>query len=154
MVNRIFFLLLSAALGGAGYVEESVMPRLYREAPVNAIWEGSGNVICLDVLRAHQVADESLSGLTTGLSGEIRIGLMPTMTRSSLAPALTRFMAEHPNVDVRRYREDLYRTCLPIGQPGRAWCALVRTDAATPEAREDVDRRPRYVAASSTRCRS
>ncbi|MDX8152301.1 hypothetical protein SK069_11890 [Patulibacter brassicae] len=44
--------------------------------------------------------------------------------------------------DVRRYREDLYRTCLPIGQPGRAWCALVRTDAATPEAREDVDRRP------------
>jgi putative acyl-CoA dehydrogenase len=39
-------------LGGAGYVEESMLPRLYREAPVNAIWEGSGNVICLDVLRA------------------------------------------------------------------------------------------------------
>jgi putative acyl-CoA dehydrogenase len=39
-------------LGGNGYVEESMMPRLYREAPVNAIWEGSGNVICLDVLRA------------------------------------------------------------------------------------------------------
>jgi putative acyl-CoA dehydrogenase len=39
-------------LGGAGYVEESNLPRLYREAPVNAIWEGSGNVICLDVLRA------------------------------------------------------------------------------------------------------
>jgi len=39
-------------LGGNGYVEESVLPRLYREAPVNAIWEGSGNVICLDVLRA------------------------------------------------------------------------------------------------------
>ena len=39
-------------LGGNGYVEESGMPRLYREAPVNAIWEGSGNVICLDVLRA------------------------------------------------------------------------------------------------------
>jgi putative acyl-CoA dehydrogenase len=39
-------------LGGAGYVEESPLPRLYREAPVNAIWEGSGNVICLDVLRA------------------------------------------------------------------------------------------------------
>jgi putative acyl-CoA dehydrogenase len=39
-------------LGGAGYVEESILPRLYREAPVNAIWEGSGNVICLDVLRA------------------------------------------------------------------------------------------------------
>ncbi|WP_373185019.1 acyl-CoA dehydrogenase family protein [Halopseudomonas sp.] len=39
-------------LGGAGYVEENIMPRLYREAPVNSIWEGSGNVQCLDVLRA------------------------------------------------------------------------------------------------------
>ena len=37
--------------GGPGYIEESIMPRLYREAPVNSIWEGSGNVICLDVLR-------------------------------------------------------------------------------------------------------
>ncbi|GCE24753.1 acyl-CoA dehydrogenase [Dictyobacter alpinus] len=39
-------------LGGNGYVEESGMPRIYREMPVNAIWEGSGNVICLDVLRS------------------------------------------------------------------------------------------------------
>jgi putative acyl-CoA dehydrogenase len=39
-------------LGGNGYVEESTLPRLYREAPVNPIWEGSGNVMCLDVLRA------------------------------------------------------------------------------------------------------
>ena len=39
-------------LGGNGYVEESVMPRLYREMPLNSIWEGSGNVMCLDVLRA------------------------------------------------------------------------------------------------------
>lgn len=39
-------------LGGAGYVEESVMPRLLRESPLNSIWEGSGNVISLDVLRA------------------------------------------------------------------------------------------------------
>jgi putative acyl-CoA dehydrogenase len=39
-------------LGGNGYVEESGMPRLYREAPLNSIWEGSGNVMCLDVLRA------------------------------------------------------------------------------------------------------
>jgi len=41
-------------MGGAGYVEEFILPRLYREAPVNAIWEGSGNVQCLDVLRALQ----------------------------------------------------------------------------------------------------
>jgi putative acyl-CoA dehydrogenase len=39
-------------LGGNGYVEESIMPRLLRESPLNGIWEGSGNVICLDVLRA------------------------------------------------------------------------------------------------------
>ena len=39
-------------LGGTGYVEDSILPRLYREAPVNSIWEGSGNVQCLDVLRA------------------------------------------------------------------------------------------------------
>jgi len=39
-------------LGGNGYVEESGMPRLYREAPLGSIWEGSGNVQCLDVLRA------------------------------------------------------------------------------------------------------
>ena len=39
-------------LGGAGYVEDTILPRLYREAPVNSTWEGSGNVQCLDVLRA------------------------------------------------------------------------------------------------------
>jgi putative acyl-CoA dehydrogenase len=39
-------------LGGNGYVEDSILARHYREAPVNAIWEGSGNVMCLDVLRA------------------------------------------------------------------------------------------------------
>jgi putative acyl-CoA dehydrogenase len=39
-------------IGGSGVMEDSVLPRLYREAPVNAIWEGSGNVQCLDVLRA------------------------------------------------------------------------------------------------------
>tara|TARA_B100001939_G_scaffold344556_2_gene359201 strand:- start:586 stop:2280 length:1695 start_codon:yes stop_codon:yes gene_type:complete len=41
-------------LGGVGYVEENIMPRLYREAPLNSIWEGSGNVICLDILRTFQ----------------------------------------------------------------------------------------------------
>jgi putative acyl-CoA dehydrogenase len=50
-------------LGGNGYAEESSMPRLYREAPVNAIWEGSGNVICLDVLRAIAREPDSLPAL-------------------------------------------------------------------------------------------
>ncbi|MFG6177937.1 acyl-CoA dehydrogenase family protein [Halomonas sp. THAF12] len=50
-------------LGGIGYVEEMPLARLYREAPVNSIWEGSGNVICLDVLRVigrHPEAREAL----------------------------------------------------------------------------------------------
>ncbi len=46
--------------GGNGYVEASGMPRLYREAPLNSIWEGSGNVICLDVLRALAKEPRSL----------------------------------------------------------------------------------------------
>ena len=47
-------------LGGNGYVEESGMPRLYREAPLASIWEGSGNVQCLDVLRAMVKNPDSL----------------------------------------------------------------------------------------------
>jgi putative acyl-CoA dehydrogenase len=50
-------------LGGNGYVEEWGMARLYREAPLNSIWEGSGNVQCLDVLRAIEKAPESLAAL-------------------------------------------------------------------------------------------
>jgi putative acyl-CoA dehydrogenase len=47
-------------LGGNGYVEESGMPRLYRQQPLQSIWEGSGNVICLDVLRALHRSPETL----------------------------------------------------------------------------------------------
>ena len=56
-------------LGGNGYVEESLLPRLYREAPVNAIWEGSGNVMCLDVLRALR-RDEEAAELFASLTRE------------------------------------------------------------------------------------
>src|SRR5205807_8700129 len=47
--------------GGNGYVEESILPRLYREAPLNSIWEGSGNGNALDVLRAMQRARDSVA---------------------------------------------------------------------------------------------
>ncbi|MDP9341179.1 MAG: isovaleryl-CoA dehydrogenase [Actinomycetota bacterium] len=47
-------------LGGNGFVEDSGMPRLYRESPLNSIWEGSGNVICLDVLRAMARSPQSV----------------------------------------------------------------------------------------------
>jgi putative acyl-CoA dehydrogenase len=49
--------------GGAGYVEEAPMARLFRESPLNGIWEGSGNVICLDVLRAAAKDPDSLVAL-------------------------------------------------------------------------------------------
>ncbi|TDX31573.1 putative acyl-CoA dehydrogenase [Modicisalibacter xianhensis] len=50
-------------LGGIGYVEETPLARLYREAPVNSIWEGSGNVICLDVLRSLERNPECIDAL-------------------------------------------------------------------------------------------
>jgi len=59
-------------LGGAGYVEESIMPRLYRDAPVNSIWEGSGNVQCLDVLRALHTHPDSLDALVDELGATRR----------------------------------------------------------------------------------
>jgi len=57
-------------LGGNGYVEESMLPRIYREAPLNSIWEGSGNVICLDVLRALHKEP----GARDALVEELRLG--------------------------------------------------------------------------------
>jgi putative acyl-CoA dehydrogenase len=47
-------------LGGNGYVEESPLPRLFRESPLNSIWEGAGNVNCLDVLRAAEKTPEAV----------------------------------------------------------------------------------------------
>lgn len=55
-------------LGGGGYVEESLMPRLHRESPLYSIWEGSGNVICLDVLRAMARSPESIDALRVELA--------------------------------------------------------------------------------------
>lgn len=64
-------------LGGAGYVEESLMPRLYREAPLNSIWEGSGNIMALDVLRGLAREPAAVEALETELSaargGDVRL---------------------------------------------------------------------------------
>jgi len=81
-------------LGGNGYVEEGVLARLYREAPVNSIWEGSGNVMCLDVLRgiarepqaAHALLDElqQLAGDSAPLRSELA-ALRDLLTRTPAA---------------------------------------------------------------------
>lgn len=54
-------------LGGNGYIEDSILPRLYREAPVNAIWEGSGNVQCLDVFKAIRKSPPLMDNLLSYL---------------------------------------------------------------------------------------
>ncbi len=62
-------------LGGSGYIEESILPRLYRQAPVNSIWEGSGNIQCLDLLRAlrrEPATREALLAELAGVAGESR----------------------------------------------------------------------------------
>jgi putative acyl-CoA dehydrogenase len=70
-------------LGGNGYVEDGALARLYREAPVNAIWEGSGNVMCLDVLRA--LARE----------GDVARGVLAVLVReSSHLPGVSRIAEE------------------------------------------------------------
>jgi putative acyl-CoA dehydrogenase len=59
-------------LGGNGYVEDGILARHYRESPVNAIWEGSGNVMCLDVLRALSREPETAMAVLQGLAAETK----------------------------------------------------------------------------------
>lgn len=59
-------------LGGNGYVEEGILARHYRESPVNAIWEGSGNVMCLDVLRALAREPDAATAVLQGLAAETK----------------------------------------------------------------------------------
>jgi putative acyl-CoA dehydrogenase len=73
-------------LGGNGYVEDGPMARLFRESPLNAIWEGSGNIMCLDVLRAASKSPEALGVLLDGLGqGERRIAAAVARLRRRFA---------------------------------------------------------------------
>lgn len=74
--------------GGNGFVEDHLMARLYREAPLNGVWEGSGNVICLDMLRAAGRATESVGLLLDELRAAT--GFLPAYDRAlaALEPAL------------------------------------------------------------------
>jgi len=75
-------------LGGNGYVEESGMPRLFRESPLNSIWEGSGNVQCLDVLRAMVKSPASVEAffaeVAEGAVAEPRLAAFATDLRDEL----------------------------------------------------------------------
>ncbi|MDH2355797.1 acyl-CoA dehydrogenase family protein [Bradyrhizobium sp. SSUT112] len=59
-------------LGGNGYVEDGILARHYRESPVNAIWEGSGNVMCLDVLRALSREPEAAMAVLQSVAAETK----------------------------------------------------------------------------------
>jgi putative acyl-CoA dehydrogenase len=89
-------------LGGSGYVEEWPLARLYREAPLNSIWEGSGNIQCLDVLRAIQKSPESLAALfgeiAAARGADHRLDLFAAELRDDLArldPAEAETRARH-----------------------------------------------------------
>jgi putative acyl-CoA dehydrogenase len=86
--------------GGNGYVEESGMPRLYREAPLASIWEGSGNVMSLDVLRALARSPRSLEVFMAELD-QARGGDARLDTRVS---ALQRHFADPPTLETRARR--------------------------------------------------
>ena len=87
-------------LGGNGYVEESIMPRLYREAPLNSIWEGSGNVNCLDVLRAMAKEPASaqafLAEVTRAQGMDARI--------DAAIERLKRELSDFSNIEIRARR--------------------------------------------------
>jgi putative acyl-CoA dehydrogenase len=74
-------------LGGNGYVEESPLARLYREAPLNGIWEGSANVICLDALRAFARSPDALAALAAEVAaaGDARLDARLRSTLALLA---------------------------------------------------------------------
>jgi len=87
-------------LGGAGYVEESPMPRYFRQSPLNSIWEGSGNVIALDTLRAIQRDPGVLEALFAELDEARGVdrnldGLIHTVTTMNLKEALDETTARH-----------------------------------------------------------
>ena len=77
-------------LGGNGYIEESHLPRLYREAPVNSIWEGAGNVMALDVLRVMRKSSEPLESVLANVEDALGSTAKSTLNvlRAATAVAL------------------------------------------------------------------
>jgi putative acyl-CoA dehydrogenase len=108
-------------LGGNGYVEESGLPRLYRESPLNSIWEGAGNVNCLDVLRAIAKAPESLDAFVA----EVRFADDPRIDC-----ALADVEQEMGQLDESRARYLVERLALAL----QASLLLRHADAAVAEA--------------------
>lgn len=122
-------------LGGNGYVEDAPLARLYREMPVNSIWEGSGNVMCLDLLRA--LAREP--GCAEALSAELAapLGRLPVYDRFA-APLIARLDALRAGVAAQAARDEAAAFLDPFlarrlaGDFARAWQAALMIGAAPP----------------------
>jgi len=91
-------------LGGMGYVEETPLPMLYREAPLNSIWEGSGNVICLDILRT--LAREPEAGVQLNAQLDAARGLDNRFDQA-LNAHRSRWSALPPEAEARWFAESL-----------------------------------------------
>ena len=92
-------------LGGMGYVEDTPLPMLYREAPLNGIWEGSGNVICLDVLRTLARVPEAREALRAEL--ELARGFHPHFDNALETVGSVLSIKSPPESDARVYVERL-----------------------------------------------
>ncbi|MEM7092576.1 MAG: acyl-CoA dehydrogenase family protein [Actinomycetota bacterium] len=95
-------------VGGNGYVEESVLPRLYREVPLNSIWEGAGNVIALDVLRALSRSPETGEALVAEL--QRGAGFDADLDRAIEAASSLLATVAADEADARRFVEQLATT--------------------------------------------
>jgi putative acyl-CoA dehydrogenase len=91
-------------LGGNGYVEDSGLPRLYRESPLNSIWEGSGNVIALDVVRAATRDPDSVAALRAELATTEGADPALDLAVARLSTQLTG-LGRDPDEDQRRARQ-------------------------------------------------
>ncbi len=115
-------------LGGMGYVEDTPLPLLYREAPLNSIWEGSGNVICLDILRT--LARLPLAGEVLSAEMEAARGLSHAYD-AALAAHRARWPGLPPEADARWFAESagslLTASVLLRHQPGIVSEAYART---------------------------
>ncbi|MCV2445753.1 acyl-CoA dehydrogenase family protein [Paracoccus sp. DMF] len=106
LANKLCPLVVAEAmemLGGMGYVEDTPLPMLYREAPLNGIWEGSGNVICLDALRS--LSREPLAAESLAARLDAVIGLEPGYD-TALAAHRARWPGLPPEAEARWFVEE------------------------------------------------
>jgi len=116
-------------LGGAGYVEESLLPRLYRQAPLNSIWEGSGNIQCLDVLRALAREPGSVDALRAELDAQRGRGAAFDAAADAAFASLSAVAAAAPEAQQSAARALVERLALVLQA-----AALLRVDSPLADA--------------------